>query len=92
MSAKDVFHESVKQALINDAWTITHDPLWIKLADSDINVYIDLGAERLIAAEKADQKIAVEIKSFLGNSLMSDFHEALRQILDYRVALREKDP
>ena len=92
MSAKDIFHEAVIHALTKEGWIITHDPFWIKLADSDINIYIDLAAEQIIAAEKADQKIAVEIKSFTGNSLIADFHTALGQVLDYRVALRGIDP
>jgi hypothetical protein len=53
---------------------------------------IDLGAERLIAAEKADQKIAVEVKSFAGSSNLSEFHTALGQFLNYRLALAEYDP
>lgn len=91
-AARDFFHQQVKQALIKEGWVITHDPYWIKLADSDMNVYIDLAAERIIAAEKAGEKIAVEIKSFTGTSFLADFHEALGQYLDYRVALSEKDP
>ena len=92
MPAKDIFHDTVRQALVNDDWTVTHEPYWIKLSDSDIHIYVDLAAERLIAAEKDNQKIAVEIKSFVGNSWMTDFHQALGQFLDYRVALREKEP
>ncbi|MEZ4527641.1 MAG: XisH family protein [Desulfobacterales bacterium] len=92
MPAKDFFHNEVKQALIKDHWTVTHDPYWLKLADSDINVYIDLAAERMIAAEKSGEKIAVEIKSFAGSSWMNDFHEAIGQFLNYRMALREKEP
>lgn len=57
-----------------------------------MNAYVDLAAERIIAAEKGDEKIAVEIKSFLGTSWLSDFHTALGQYLDYRVALRQRDP
>ncbi len=91
MPAKNFFHEEVKQSLIKDQWVITHDPYWIKLADSDINVYVDLAAERIIAAEKGGEKIAVEIKSFIGASWMNDFHEALGQFLNYRMALREKE-
>ena len=91
MPAKDIFHEAVKRALQKDQWTITHDPYWIKLADSDINVYIDLAAERIIAAERSGEKIAVEVKSFVGNSFIAEFHEALGKFLDYRVALREKE-
>jgi hypothetical protein len=60
MPARDIFHETVKQALIKDGWTITADPFVIKLRDSDMNVYVDLAAERIIAAEKANEKIAVD--------------------------------
>lgn len=92
MPAKDIFHQQVKHALHKEGWVVTHDPYWIKLVDSDMNVYVDLAAERIIAAEKAGQKIAVEIKSFSGTSFLADFHEALGQFLDYRVALKEKEP
>lgn len=53
---------------------------------------IDLGAEKIIAADKDGQKIAVEIKSFLGASAISEFHTALGQFLNYRLALEEQDP
>ncbi len=53
---------------------------------------IDLAAEMALAAEKNDDKIAVEIKSFIGKSIMSDFHLAIGQYLDYLAALEEKDP
>ncbi|MEA5534880.1 element excision factor XisH family protein [Crocosphaera sp. XPORK-15E] len=59
---------------------------------NDVEFYIDLGAERLIAAEKAGQKIAIEIKSFLGASEVREFHLALGQILNYRLALKKEDP
>ena len=54
-------------------------------------VRIDLGAERLLAAQKKDVKIAVEVKSFLSDSALSDFHLALGQFLNYRLVLKEKD-
>ena len=92
MSARDIFHQQVKRALSKEGWSITHDPYWIKLAGSDMNVYIDLAAERVLAAEKEGVKIAVEIKSFLGTSFLTDFHAALGQYLDYRVALKQKEP
>lgn len=85
MSAKDLFHNAVKRGLQKDAWTITHDPLELEL--EEITFKIDLGAERLIAAEKAEEKIAVEIKSFVGASTVSDFHTALGQFLNYRIML-----
>jgi hypothetical protein len=90
MPARDIFHNAVKQALIVDGWTITNDPLIVQFGTIDL--YIDLGAEKLIAAEKAGLTIAVEVKSFLGASLISEFHTALGQFLNYRFALQETDP
>lgn len=53
---------------------------------------IDLGAERLLAAERDGEKIAVEIKSFLASvSAISEFHTALGQFINYRGALRLED-
>ena len=31
MPAKDIYHDQVKTALVKDGWTITHDPLLIRL-------------------------------------------------------------
>jgi hypothetical protein len=76
MAAKDIFHDVVKIALQKDGWTITDDPLHIRLGGA-IDMYIDLGAEKVIAAEKEGRKIAVEIKSFLGSSTLTEFHLAL---------------
>ena len=90
MSARDLFHDIVKAALRKDGWVITHDPLTIDLADGQLQ--IDLGAERLIAARKDEQQIAVEIKSFVAPSAISEFHTALGQYLNYRVALKMKEP
>ncbi|NJL91881.1 MAG: fatty-acid oxidation protein subunit alpha [Coleofasciculaceae cyanobacterium SM2_1_6] len=83
--AKDFFHDQVKIALQKDGWLITHDPYQLRYGVADI--YIDLGAEPAIAAEKAGHKIAVEIKSFAGGSTISEFHTALGQFLNYRIAL-----
>jgi XisH protein len=58
----------------------------------DINFQIDLGAEKLIAAEKAGEKIAIEIKSFLNPSAITDFYSALGQFLSYRLALVATEP
>lgn len=81
MSAKDRFHEAVKKGLQKEQWVITHDPLRIEFGKED-EVRIDLGAERLLAAEKAGEKIAVEVKSFLSDSALFDFHMALGQFLN----------
>jgi len=53
---------------------------------------IDLGAEKLLAAERNGNKIAVEIKSFIGTSEIYDFHLALGQFMNYRLALQKKEP
>jgi XisH protein len=90
MPAHDVFHAAVKQGLIKDGWTITDDPLFIEFGGVDM--YIDLAAEKLIAAEKGEQRIAVEIKSFISPSVLTDFHAALGQFLNYRMGLNAKDP
>jgi XisH protein len=70
MSAKDRFHEVVKTALQKDGWYITDDPLRIRISPTT-NLYIDLGAEKIIAAERDREKIAVKIKSFLGVSAIA---------------------
>lgn len=90
MPEKDIFHDIVKNALIKEGWKITDDPLFIQFGGIDF--YIDLGAEKIIAAEKEGQKIAVEIKSFVGASIISEFHNALGQFMNYRLALDEQDP
>jgi hypothetical protein len=89
MPAKDKFHDAVRKALIKDGWRITADPLQIKLGE--INTYIDLGAERLLIAEKNEEKIAVEIKSFLGASNIYEFYTAFGQFLSYREALNKQE-
>ena len=88
--AKDLFHDAVKNALIKDGWQITDDPFFLQVGG--VELYIDLGAEKLIAAERDNQKIAVEIKSFVSTSSLTDFHLAIGQFLNYRVALKVGDP
>ncbi|NES64622.1 MAG: fatty-acid oxidation protein subunit alpha [Okeania sp. SIO2D1] len=90
MTAKDFFHETVKRALKKDKWIVTDDPL--ELEWEEVIVKIDLGAERLIAAERGEEKIAVEIKSFIGTFAISDFHTALGQFLNYRIMLEVNEP
>ena len=89
MPARDGFHELVKTALENEDWTITHDPYHIDLGFVDFYIY--LGAERLIAAMRNGEKIAVEIKTFLAPSTISEFHTAIGQFINYRIALEEEE-
>jgi len=90
MPAKDIYHATVKTALSKDGWTITHDPLVLRWGTTD--VHVDLGAERLLAAEKQGQKIAVEIKSFVSKSHVDELEKALGQYILYRNILEEKEP
>ncbi|MBD2494338.1 XisH family protein [Nostoc sp. FACHB-280] len=90
MAAKDIFHDAVRKGLEKEGWIITDDPLRIRAGRVDMQ--IDLGAEKLIAAERGEEKIAVEIKSFTSPSNISEFHTALGQFLNYRVALEEQQP
>lgn len=85
MSARDKFHGLVKHDLENEGWTITHDPY-------TVDFYLDLGAERLLAAIKDDEKIAVEIKTFLAASAISEFPTAIGQFINYPIALEDNDP
>jgi len=80
MPRKDIYHDTVIKALDRDGWTITDDPL--RLSYGGRNVYVDLGAEQPIGAEKEGNRIAVEIKSFIGES---DVHELSQSIGQYNM-------
>ena len=82
MAARDFYHDEVRNAHITDGWTITHDPFRLRWGKKDY--YVDLGAERVIAAERSGRRIAVEIKSFLGASVVDDMEKSLGQYLIYR--------
>jgi hypothetical protein len=90
MSAKDLYHSVVVTALIKDGWTITHDPYPLQAGRLDLA--IDLGADKTIAAQRNNKEIAVEIKSFLGSSKISAFYGALGQFITYREALQIQEP
>ncbi len=90
MPAKDLYHDAVKSALIQDGWTITDDPLTLKIGVR--NLAIDLGAEKLLAAERGPDKIAVEVKSFIGPSLLSELEKAWGQFFLYARTLARQEP
>ena len=80
-----MLHTVVVNALIKDGWVITDDPLYLPYGGQDL--YVDLGAERPIGAEKGGQRIAVEIKSFLSASGLHDLEGAIGQYHLYRSVL-----
>lgn len=69
---------------------VTHDPLRLDYGFTD--AYVDLGAEKILAAERGAEKIAAEIKSFVGKSELHDFHSALGQFISYRFVLKQVEP
>lgn len=90
MATKDLYHDAVCHAVIKDGWTITHDPLYLDFDSA--RVQIDLAAEKLIAAQRGTQQIAIEVKSFLAASTIYEFHLAIGQCMSYRIALRAQEP
>ena len=87
MPAKDIFHEAFTHALMKDGWMITHDPLTIPFDGTEL--FVDIGAERLIGAERDGERIAVEIKSFLKPSPVQDLKEAVGQYVLYSDIMAE---
>lgn len=89
MPTKDKYHDNCKNALIKDAWTVTDEPLRLKWGGKDM--YVDLGAEKLLIAQKNEHKIAVEIKTFTSMSEVNDLENALGQYLLYRSVMRKTE-
>ncbi len=90
MPARDVYHQAVRHALIKEGWKITHDPY--TFAFGLRNLFVDLGAEWPLAAERQGRKIAVEIKSFGGYSEVHDLEIAIGQFSLYREMIALKEP
>jgi XisH protein len=89
---KDKYHNEVREALEKEGWKITHDPFNIRIGKR--RGYIDLGAEKtlIIGAERNNQKIAVEIKTFGGASDLDQFEDAVGQFIVYLTALEDIEP
>ena len=89
--ARDTFHDAVRRALEKEGWQVTDDPL--RLTYKGANLEIDLGAERVIAAQRNGERIAVEVKTFaVSRSALNEFHSALGQYINYRRALKSLQP
>jgi hypothetical protein len=89
MARKDIYHETVKKALDKDDWKITDDPFQVFVGKK--RLAMDLGAERLISAEKGTRKIVVEIKSFVSRSDVKDLQQVLGQYVMYHQVLVEQN-
>ena len=90
MARRDDTHDIVRAALEREGWLITNDPLPVKIGRK--SAQIDLGAERLVAAQKGNEKIAVEIKSFIGTSTITEFYRATGQFQLYQRAMKRQYP
>jgi len=88
--ARDFYHEAVKEALIKDGWLITDDPLRLRWGRQDM--YVDLGAEKLLLADKAEKQIAVEVKTFGGASSIADAQQSLGQYFIYLSVIKRLEP
>jgi hypothetical protein len=90
MPQYDAYHQSVKTALVKDGWIITNDPFVIEF--KGLRLYADLGAEKVLAAERSGRQIVVEIKVFSGQSLVNELEKAVGQYGIYRTFLKRIDP
>jgi hypothetical protein len=91
MSAKNIYHDSVVDALKADGWTITDDPLTFAVGER--NVHIDLGAERSPGTNRVGVVlIAVEVQSFIGRSPVADLQQAVGQYVMYESVLDSLQP
>ena len=88
MPKLDIIHNPVKNALIKEGWSITDDPYIIQYRRTTL--YADLGVERPIAAERNGQRLAVEVKSFVGASKIQDLKDVLGQYDIYRYLLEKQ--
>lgn len=90
MPAKDIYHDAIKNALIKDNWMITADPYFIIY--KKLKLIADLGAERALSAQKGNDKIVIEIKSFINPSFIYDLERAVGQYIIYRNFLNKTAP
>ncbi|MEB3343602.1 element excision factor XisH family protein [Okeania sp.] len=81
MPQYDLYHNEVKNGLRKEGWTITDDPYTLEY--KGLRLYADLGAEKLLTAERAEQKIAVEIKVFNSPSQVTELQKKSNWAVQY---------
>lgn len=90
MPQRDRDHDNLRNALVNDGWTITDDPLSMRVGRD--SVFVDLGAEKLLIAEKENRKIAAELKTFAGASEVRELEQAFGQYFVYQAVMQVIQP
>ncbi len=90
MPVKDKYHDLVITALQKEEWQIVSEHYFLPIGKK--KSYVDIAADKPIAATKGDEKILVEIKSFVGKSEMVELEKALGQFSLYVVALEIVEP
>jgi hypothetical protein len=93
---QDKIHPQVRNALLADGWTVTHDryPVRFGMRVGQIDIAATgaaLGTQAL-AATRGNRKIAVEVKSFRGGSKLVDLAHAIGQYLLYKSWLSRLEP
>jgi len=89
MPARDAIHDAVRNALVKDDWTIIHDPYILEF--EELIVFPDLAADRSLAAEREDERVVIEAKTFEGRSVVYELEHAVGQYQLYRILLRAID-
>jgi hypothetical protein len=83
MPARNIDHDAVRDALVADGWTITHDPLTLTVGERPL--HIALGAELVpFAAEKGTERIAVD--------KLTRYRDAIRQVMTEYAAWKPQVP
>jgi XisH protein len=85
MPRRDIFHEVVVASLVKEGWQVIDDPL--RIVAGGVGLFIDITAEPIITFGRDDEKVAIEIKSFLIQSQITTFYEAIGKYITYRKAL-----
>jgi hypothetical protein len=88
--ARDIFHSLIKEALESEGWVVTHDPFLLH-SRKEGGLQVDIGAEKILIAEREQRRIAVEVKSFVHISILHDFLLAVGQFYVYKKLLLKND-
>lgn len=86
MPKKDIFHDIVKEAFEKEGWIIVDEHYKLKYGKT--KYFVDLALDKMLAIEKGEEKILVEIKSFVGKSIAHDYHETVGQYRNYLLAMK----